>query len=623
MYGGPKLKQVIGFLIILFSIPILIFVQSAIATEVHNAASFDEQVTQSIELSPPTVDIPVFLKDRTGRIFSEEYIEWREPLSLADIPVFAQQLFLESEDNGFYEHRGYDVAAIARAFVANTINDDLSQGGSTITQQLVRMRFLSTEKTYERKLIELFYAAKLEEQASKDAILEMYLNEMFFGNQVYGIGGAATYYFSRPLAELNKAEIAFIAAIPNNPSVYNPTKYFERTKKRQELLLDVLVKNEVLSIEEANTLKEMPIELRIKTKESKFPAYSTYVFSELEELISQAEGFEKKIKEANSVDAKQQITTQLKARTKEVLSSGIVIETALDPRKQKMDEEAVTQLLMPKGLQAGAAVIDNGTREIVSLYGGKDYKKADFHRAYQAIRQPGSAMKPLLVYGPLFEISPNAAKTTINSGNLCIGTYCPTNFGGYVYGNVSINEAFRNSHNTAAVRILQRVGIEEAFSYIEPFEFASITAQDKVYPAALGGLTKGVTPLELAGAYTGFIDGQYVPVRAIRAVKDQEGNVLYEWNEERVSVWSPTTTSILRDLMKDVVLKGTGRGIPYTTSYTGAKTGTTNQDKDLWTAGMNDRYTAAVWIGHDHPQSMPGVSNRKVHLRIFSALLRE
>ena len=280
-------------------------------------------------------------------------------------------------------------------------------------------------------------------------------------------------------------------------------------------------------------------------------------------------------------------------------------------------------MLSYEDLQAGAAVIDNTSREIVSLYGGKEYKKADFHRAFQAIRQPGSAIKPLLVYAPLFESGPYTEKMIVNSGHLCIGTYCPINFGGYVYGNVTVREAFRHSHNTSAVRVLQLVGIEEAFDYLKPFEFQSITKQDFVYPAALGGFTKGVTPLELAGAYTGFIDGKYVPVRAIRTVKDREGNVLYEWNAEKVEVWSPRTTAIIRDLMKDVVLSGTGRGIPYTTSYTGAKTGTTNQDLDLWTVGMNDQYTAAVWIGYDQPKPMPGPSKQKIHLRIFSALLRE
>ncbi len=158
-----------------------------------------------------------------------------------------------------------------------------------------------------------------------------------------------------------------------------------------------------------------------------------------------------------------------------MLSKGLIIETALNPGKQRRDEQTISSLLEPEGVQAGAAVIDNETREIISLFAGKNYKKADFHRAFQAVRQPGSALKPLLVYAPLFESGSYTENMPINSGTICIGSYCPTNIGGYVYGNVTVKEAFRQSHNTAAVRLLQMVGVEEAFNYIEPFGFKSVT----------------------------------------------------------------------------------------------------------------------------------------------------
>lgn len=619
------MRQFVGYFIILMAFPILFFVQKSIASEVNNSNSFKEYILDSIKLSTREFSVPIVLKDRNGNPFSEEYIEWREPLSLAEIPFYARQLFLVSEDNGFYEHKGYDVTAIARAFLANTKTDNLSQGGSTITQQLVRMRFLSTDKTYERKVTELFYAAELEKQSNKDDILEMYLNEMYFGNQVYGIGAAATYYFGRPLIELNEAEITFISAIPNNPTRYDPVVHFDQTKGRQELLLDTLVKNQIMSADEANVLKTTPIELVIKKKLNEFPTYTTYILSELKQLIGNTDGFTKRIKEAKSKEEKVRIEGLLNDRLETVLSSGIFVETALDPSKQRTDEQIITRLLKPVGLQAGAAVIDNDTREIVSLYGGKNYQKANFNRAYQAIRQPGSAIKPLLVYAPFFESGgPSYTENMmVSGGKLCIGTYCPINYDGYVYGNVTIKEAFRHSHNTAAVRIFDSVGIEEAFSFLEPFEFQSITKEDEVYPAALGGFTEGVTPLELAGAYSSFIDGMYIPARGIRFVKDKEDRILYEWNEEKVEVWTPTTTAIIRDLLKDVVVNGTGRGISYSQPYTGAKTGTTNSDKDLWVAGMNEQYTTAIWMGYDQPQSMPGLSKQRIHLKIFSTLLRE
>lgn len=621
--GETNLKQLAGFLLILLTFPVLFIVQKAIAEEWKSADAFQMQMSESIELSPPPITVPITMKDRNGLIFTEEYVEWRDPLPLKEIPLFAQQLFLESEDKGFFEHRGYDVAAIFRAFAVNAANDDRKQGASTITQQVVRMRFLSTEKTYERKLTELFYAAELEKQASKQEILEMYLNEMYFGNQVYGIGAAATYYFRKPLQELNEGEMAFIAAIPNNPSLYDPLRHFDNTKARQERLLSTLAKNGVISEKEAAAFTKQPIQLNIKKKENAYPVYSTYVLSELSDLIAQSEGFAQRLTNAKDDNEKQAVRAAIAERMNAVLASGIVIETALDPRKQKLDEERVSAMLSPAGLQAGAAVIENDTREIISLYGGKNYRKADFNRSYQAVRQPGSAIKPLLVYAPLFESGPYTENTPVNSNNICIGSYCPTNIGGYVYGTVTVKDAFRHSHNTAAIRLLRIVGIQNAFDYIKPFGFQSVVKEDMNYPAALGGFSKGMTPLEMASAYTSFIDGMYKPARAIRSVKNRDGDVLYEWKETKSEVWSPTTVNAMRRMLQDVILNGTGRGVSYTTSFTGGKTGTTDQYKDLWMAGLNDRYTTAVWVGYDRPTPMKRLSDQKIHLRLFSTLLMD
>ena len=320
---------------------------------------------------------------------------------------------------------------------------------------------------------------------------------------------------------------------------------------------------------------------------------------------------------------KKNLQHALKERTAEILGTGIIIETAFNSIKQAQDEQALSSLLRAQDLQAGAVVIDNATREIVSIYGGKDYFNGNFHRAYQSVRQPGSALKPLLVYAPLLETFPYSENTAVNSGPICIGSYCPGNVGGGVYGTTSLKEAFRHSHNTAAVRLFQMTGIEKSYAFLEPFKFNSFSQQDMNYSAALGGLTRGVTPLELADAYTGFIDGMYTPAHAIRAVKDQEGKVLYAWNNDHVEVWSPATVKIMRSLLSDVVVNGSGRGVPYTTSYTGVKTGTTNAYKDLWTAGLNDRYTTAVWIGYDTPQPMKSLSDQRIHLKAISIFFKE
>ncbi|PIC63065.1 penicillin-binding protein [Sporosarcina sp. P13] len=617
------MRQLLGLLITLTCFPLLLFIQNQIQAEVVQTETLHENIREAVQLQAPVIEAPVQMTDRNGQMFAEEYVEWRRPIDLKEMTFFTRQVFLQSEDRSFYEHRGYDIAAIIRAFTINAAADDKRQGASTITQQVVRMRYLTTEKTYERKFKELFLAAELEKQSSKDEILEMYLNEMYFGNRVYGIGGAATYYFSKPLEKLNEGEIAFLAAIPNNPSLYDPLKHFDRTKERQERMLNVLVKQQIITAEQYEEYHQLPIKLHIKKKEQDFPMYSSYVLEELKQLIARSEGLDTSLLKAKTMEERQRLQNAINQRAREIIGQGLIIDTALNPSKQLHDQNRLSALLGNSGVQAGAAIIDNEAREIVSLYAGTGYKKTDFNRSYQAVRQPGSAIKPLLVYAPFFESGPFHADTPINSSNICIQGYCPRNFGNYQFGTTSIREAFINSYNTTAVRLLQRVGIDNAFAHLKPFSFQHVSAEDYGYPAALGGFSKGVTPLELASATTSFIDGMYSTPHAIRAVKDLDGNILYKWNESPKNVWSYSTVNSIRSLMQDVVLNGTGQGISHSTSYTGAKTGTTDSYKDLWVTGMNDHYTSAVWIGYDKPAPLPTLRAQNLHLRAFSSTMRE
>ena len=515
---------------------------------------------------------------------------------------------------------GFDVSAIARAFIANTSDQSIQQGGSTITQQLVRMRYLSTEKTYERKLMELFYAYELEKKYSKEQILEMYLNEMYFSNQVYGIGAASTYYFDRPLAKLSLAEIAFIAAIPNNPTLYDPIKNFDNTKSRQERLIDKLMEHQVISEEEATLHKAEEIHLDVKSKIQQYPSYSTYVLQELKWLIADQSGYAKKIANTTDIMEKEYLKLELNKEVARVMRQGIQVYSALVPEKQKHDEAAINRLLTVSDLQASAAVIDNTSREIVSIFGGKDYKKYDLHRAFQSPRQPGSSFKPLSVYAPYFETTSATKNTIVNGSAYCVGNFCPENYGGYTYGNTTIETAFKHSYNTSALRLFNQIGVETAFSYIDRFQFKSINDKDRTYAAALGGLTYGVTSLEMADAYTSFIDGFYEPARSIRKVTDLNGETLYSWPKERQKIWSSRTVHTMRGLLSAVVKSGTGVGLSSRSGYIGAKTGTTNQYKDYWVAGLTNDYTTAVWIGYDNPASMERLEKAKIHLSIFNAI---
>lgn len=616
------MRQAIGYIIVLLCFPLIWILYSFIHTEMLTASEFREDLKEAIPLHTPAITSPIVLLDKDKEVFSEDYVEWRDPLPLESIPLFIQEVLIQSEDVEFYNHIGFDFSAIFRAVFANAAANSSDQGASTITQQLVRLRYLSTEKTYERKVIELVYAYEMEKQSNKEEILENYLNEIYFSNQVYGIGAAATYYFGKPLSELTEAQQVFISAIPNNPSVYNPLKNFEATKKRQELLIDILVKNEKISEEHGNRLKEETIVLQTKSKKQLYPVYSTYVLDELKSLISSNEGFQEKIESASNEQQAIFFKNELQTRVNEVISQGLIVHTALDPLKQKEDVAYIDNLLdKTKDLQAASVVINNETREIISIFGGKDYRKFDFNRANQAVRQPGSAFKPLLVYGPVFETTSLTPNNEISGGKLCIANYCPQNYGGAVYGNVSLKQAFRFSHNTPAVRLLQTVGMEEAFGKLEQFQFKHLLEEDHTYSAALGGLTNGVTVLEMADAYSGFIDGMYKPAHAIRKVTNKNGDILYEWKEEKVEVWSSKTVNIMRDLLADVVVNGTGKGITVNSSYVGAKTGTTNDYYDYWVTGLTDTYTTAVWIGYDMPQNMKQIESKKIHHKIFNQIM--
>ncbi|AYC29946.1 transglycosylase domain-containing protein [Paenisporosarcina cavernae] len=616
------MKQTVGYIWILLLIPFAISLFLNIGKEIHVASQFQTQLDKSVPLHSPVFSQPVVMKDKNGDVFSEEYVEYRVPLTLDQIPLLAQELFIQSEDKGFYSHIGYDLSAIVRAVVANAESSDNGQGGSTITQQLVRMRYLTEEKTYERKVTELMYAYELEKQASKDTILEMYLNEMYFSNQVYGIGAAAQFYFNRDIAQLTGAELAFLAAVPNNPSLYDPIKNFEKTKARQELLLGILHDESFISDEQYSEWLQQPIRLSVKKKLQKYPEYSTYVFYELRKLVAASEGFDEQLVATTDPIQRDALNVKLDDRVQQILAGGVTIETNLDVAKQRQISSDFSSMLRIPDLQASAVVIENKTRSISALYAGKEYRKFDFHRAFQAVRQPGSAIKPLLDYAPLFETTTLTPESITNAGKYCVNTYCPSNYGGHIYGDVSIKEAFRFSYNTAALRLFEQVGVENAFSYIEPFGFDHITQQDHQFSAAIGGFTNGVTSYEMANAYSSFIDGSYSQAHAIRSVKSVAGDPLFNWKNESMIVWNPQTVKYMRELLKDVVDNGTGRGITHASSYTGAKTGTTNDYHDFWLAGLTDDYTAAVWLGFDTPRDMGNLEKQKIQHALFSAAIK-
>lgn len=621
--GWTNVRTFTGYFLTFMLFPLLVFLVMMLADEVNEIQSFHELLDEKIEINETKLAQTSFIKDRNGKIISELHRPFnRIEIHGDDIPNFLKEILILSEDQHFYEHSGFDVIAIIRALAKNMQASEIEQGASTITQQLARNLYLDHEKTYNRKLKEILYAYQLERNFSKDEILEMYINSIYFSNGAYGIEAAAQTYFQKKAKDLTNAQLAFLAAIPNNPSYYNPVKHFKRTKERQERLIDLLSEKGRILKEEAIQMKKEKIYLSMKKSKNLYPDYTTYVEAELKELVAQSEGYDKKAKKNNDSERKKKWEKKLTERLNEIIASGIIIETSIDPSIQKQAIASVKRHLPYQDIEGAVVIIDHHEHEILAMVGGKNYKNYDFNRAYQAYRQPGSAIKPLLVYAPYIERTNAPLWEKVSAGSLCIKGYCPENYGGSTYGMVSLETAFIRSFNTPAVRLLNKIGVEEAFKDISHFQFEKVTKRDHVLPAAIGGFTYGMSPLEMTRAYTVFANnGAYKPARAIRKVTDLNGNVLYKWEEEEVDVWNGGTVEKVRTLLNKTVLYGTGRKAYVPSTYIGGKTGTTNDYYDYWFIGLTEDITCGVWVGKDSPKSIKYIESKAPNQLIWKDII--
>lgn len=613
-----------GYILIAALLPLFIAVVFVAGSEINQVQGFHEVLEKKIHMNEISLPQTSFIKASDGTVISEiSQPVNRINLDSAEIPLFLKELFIVSEDQHFYDHSGFDLPAIGRALAINMHSNDIKQGASTITQQLARNIYLNTEKSYNRKLSELLYAYEIERNYSKEEILELYINAIYFHNGVYGIEAAALYYFQKQTKELSKAELAFLASIPNNPTMYNPLKHFERTKERQERLIDQLNEQQLISKAEAEEIKNEPIQLKLRQQKDLYPDYVTYVEAELTDLIAQQEGFDTKLATANEQE-KEKIQSKLSKHVKKVISSGIIIETALNSAIQEKAKESVKNRLPYNDIEGAAVVIDHEKHQVIALVGGKEYQKYDFNRGFQAYRQPGSAIKPLLVYGPYLERTNATLQKKVNGGPYCKNGYCPKNYGGGVYGMVSLERAFIYSYNTPAVRLLEAIGVENGFKDLANFKFKKVTASDHMLSAALGGLSFGMTPLEITAAYTTFADdGYYQPSRAIKKVTTMDGKILYSWKDSTIEVWSKRTTDKIRQLMKKTIQSGTAKKITISGKYAGGKTGTTNDYKDYWFIGLTDQYTTGVWVGKDKPENMKFIQSSAPQQLIWKDIMTD
>lgn len=616
------MRSLFGWILIILMIPIFLLCGIVAGKESQAVKGLGTVLDEKIPIDSVQLVENSYIFDHEGRLISEviNAQQNRTYLSFEDIPEIVKTLYIESEDNRFYEHIGFDAAGMLRAVLINAQSQSVEQGGSTITQQLARNVFLSHEQSYNRKLSELLYSYQLEKNFSKEQILEAYLNVIYFGNGTYGIGTASTYYFNKQIQELSLAELVFISAIPNNPTMYDPVKNFKATKERQERLLQLLYENGAISNDELRNAINDSITLSIKSRIDTNADYVTYVHYELKQLIAEKEGISKQLETTKNKEA---LEKQLNERVNKVLSNGVIIHTGLESERQKTLVRAIEKYIPSNDIQGSAAVINHKTHQIVALSGGKDYEKYAFNRAFQAYRQPGSAIKPLLDYAPYIDITGASAHSRIDAGEFCEKDWCPENYSGRNYGMVTLETALKYSYNTAAVRMLDQIGIEKGFSYLEPFQFKNISEKDHKLPAAIGGVHIGVSPLELTNAYTTFgNNGLYYQNHAITKVTDLNGQTLYEWNDEPTRVWKESTNTQMLSLLTSVVKRGTGQKANFSSDYIGGKTGTSNNYYDLWFAGLTDTYTGAVWVGKDQPANIESSYTKAPQQLIWKEMMK-
>ncbi len=617
-------RAIIGWLLLAALIPLFVLTFYLSKEEAASVKPVNEVLDQKIKLEKVDFSQNSYMYDRDGSLISEivSNDENRVFVKYDKIPDSVKELFLRSEDRNFYDHKGIDFMGVIRALAANVKNHGISQGASTITQQLSRNLYLSHERSFSRKFTELLYSYELERKFTKEEILESYLNTIYFSNGVYGVGSAANYYFDKPLSSLTLAQMAFISAIPNNPTLYDPLKQFKHTKKRQKRLLGILEKDGVITKKQYKKAVKEKISLSLSEKKNLYPDYVTYANEEFTDLVSDQEGFTKRLKKAKTAGAKKAIQKELSEKVSALLQDGVKIYTALDPSLQQRAVYQLNAQLPYQGVEGGSAVINHQTHQIVALAGGKNYKKFDFNYAYQAQRQPGSAIKPLLDYGPYIDQTGATASSKISAGKFCSSGYCPQNYSHKTYGTVTLETAFKNSYNTPAIRMLDTVGVKKGFSYLEKFSFEHIVADDYRLPSALGGFTKGFSPLEITDAYTVFGNqGAYTRNHSITKVTDLNGKTLYKWKESPKQIYSQRTNETMRKLLASVVKSGTGKKANFNSPYIGGKTGTSNDYKDIWFVGLTDQYTMGVWVGRDRG-TVESIYSSSPHLRIWKQTMQ-
>jgi penicillin-binding protein 1A len=523
-----------------------------------------------------------------NELIDEFFLEDRKLIRIQDVPKVVIQAFVAAEDARFFEHGGLDFQGISRAFFKNIEAGHIVQGGSTITQQVAKSLYLSSEKSYLRKIKEAILAYKIDRYLTKEEIMNLYVNLIYLGHGTYGIEAAAEGYFGKSARNLTLPEAAMLAGLPKAPSNYSPFLHFDRARQRQAYVLDQMVKQGYISEAEKQRALATPLALRsIRPKEKVAP----YFIEQVRRYVMEKYGSDVLYKE------------------------GLEIYTTLDINMQKAARDAVDRGLKEletrenyrKGLVQGALIcMDVHTGAIRTMVGGRDFLRSEFNRATQSRRQPGSAFKPF-IYTAAFDkgMTPSTrildAPIVYNDPSSPDGFWKPKNFDGKFWGPTTIRNGLVYSRNIVTIKILQEVGVGYAAAYAGNMGITSPLVRN--LSLALG--TSGVTLQEMVRGY-GVLANQGVRVQPffIKKIVDRTGQVFEEAQVVSEQVIDPRIAFMTTYVMEDVVESGTGQRVKSIGRPVAAKTGTTDDTRDAWFIGFTPTYVAGVWVGFDQESSL-------------------
>lgn len=550
-------------------------------------------------------------------------------VKINDVSPYIYEGYIAVEDKRFKTHGGVDLVATMRAGVSLLKhNMEITQGGSTITQQVIKNNLLTQNKSYTRKIAEILLAPTIESKFTKAQIMEFYCNSNFYGNKCYGVGAASKYYFGKKCADLEPHEAAMLIGLSNSPASYNPVLHPKAALKKRNSVLRIMCKEGVITPKEyKSALKK---KLNIKQFSEKGGSKESYVMSYAIHCaaisLMEKENFKFKYVFDSKEDYQKynkQYSKVYSEKIESIRSGGYKLYTSINMKKQKKLQKAVDNGLSfnkekdgdtgKYALQGAAVCINNETNYVEAIVGGRG-KNDQYNRAYLAARQSGSAIKPLIDYTPGFESGMYSPSTIVNDHKFTNG---PSNAGGGYHGNVRIREAVARSLNTVAWQVLDNITVKYGLSFLDKLHFHNISYIDNDNMAlSLGGFTEGVRVVDMAKGFSTLANnGSYSDRTCIKKIEHVSDGVVYKNNNEKDQVYSQDAAWMMTDVLKGVFNEsyGTGRKLKLDNGQICAgKTGTTNSSKDVWFCGYTKYYTTVVWAGYDTPRAMPGASGASI-----------